>query len=154
MNSQAIRASINNFLDLLENYQGDLHANMHALELALDQLALAYHFSSAEFEDTELNPPTQDYERWRKLAVERFPQFGFYNIPSRITSQVMETEMQVGDALDDIADIACDLAEVVWCWEHISEPDALWRFRFGYEQHWGEHLRQLQLYLYALRHEA
>lgn len=154
MNSQAIRASINNFLDLLENNQGDVQANTHALELALDQLALAYHFSSAEFEDTEFDPPTQDYQRWRKLAAERFPQFGFYNIPSRITSQVMETEMQVGDALDDLADIARDLAEVVWCWEHISELEALWRFRLAYEQHWGEHLRQLQLYLYALRHEA
>lgn len=29
--------------------------------------------------------------------------------------------MQVGDALDDIADIAHDLAEVVWCITLVSE---------------------------------
>jgi hypothetical protein len=153
MKPQDIRVSINDFLDLLENSKGDAQANMHALELALDRLALAYHFAGNVFVEYQPDPPKQDYERFRKLASVRFPRFGLYNVPSRITDQIMETELQVGDALDDLADIARDLSAVVWCWEHTSEMNALWHFRFGYEQHWGEHLRHLQSYLSALRSE-
>lgn len=159
MNQLDIRAAIDDFLDLLANGTSNEPENIRALERALDLLALAYHFtddvSTDDFsEDGQPEPPTQDYDRLRQLAVTRFPKFGPYNVPGKITDQIMETEMEVGDALDDIADIAGDLSKVVWCWEHTSVEDALWHFRFGYEHHWGEHLRNLQLYLYAFRRES
>ena len=57
--------------------------------------------------------------------------------------------MVVGDALDDVADIAHDLKEVLGRWESTSEADAIWYLRMGFETHWGKHLRSLQLYLHA-----
>jgi hypothetical protein len=153
MNRQDIRAIVYDFLDLLEKGQGDEQANIRALELALDQLALAYHAANDVFENGHPDPIAQDYNQLRQLATTRFPKFGLYNVASKLTEQITEAEMQVGDAMDDIADIARDLSEVVWCWEHNSEKDALWHFRFGYENHWGEHLRNLQKYLYTLRRE-
>ncbi len=155
MNRQDIRKAVDDFLDLLENGKGSEKENIRALEFALDQLALASHFLDDEFDEVAYpDPPTQNYNQLRDLAVRRFPKFGFYNVPSKITAQVMEAKMQVGDALDDVADIACDLSKVVWCWDHTSETNALWHLSFGYEHHWGEHLRNLQLYLYACHSEA
>ena len=154
INQQDIRAAVHAFLGLLEHGNGNELENIHALELALDRLALAYHFADDEFEEGQPDPAVPAYDHWRQLAVARFPQFGLYNLPSNVTAQIMEAEMQVGDALDDAADIAHDLSEVAWCWEHTTAKDALWHFRFGYEQHWGEHLRYLQLYLYALRSQS
>jgi hypothetical protein len=150
MNAQDICASIHGFPELLETGGSDEQSNIRTLELALDRLGLAYHFASEVFEDGHSDPPSQDYGRWRRLAVLRFPKFGFYNVPSHISHQVLQAEMLVGDALDDVADIAHDLSEVIWCWTHTSENDALWLFRWGYDQHWGEHLRDLQRYLYDL----
>jgi hypothetical protein len=49
----------------------------------------------------------------------------------------------VGDAIDDLADIAADLEEVVWA------DDAHWHYKFLFEVHWGMHLRELALYLHA-----
>ncbi|MFN7134579.1 MAG: DUF5063 domain-containing protein, partial [Myxococcales bacterium] len=63
------------------------------------------------------------------------------------TAQIM-----VGDAIDDIVDIANDLQQVVWRWETTSEADALWHFRFSFTSHWGAHLRALQLYLHERAH--
>jgi hypothetical protein len=154
LNQQDIRATVHEFLDLLDNGKGDEQANIRTLELVLDRLALAYHFADDIFEDGHSDPPVQDYHQLRQLAATRFPKFGLYNVPSKITEQIMEAEMQVGDALDDVADMARDLSEVMWCWEHTSEKDALWHFRWGYENHWGKHLRNLQTYLYALRSES
>jgi len=149
-----IRQTVKEFLDMLENGQGDETTNVRSLELALDQLALAYHYANCVFEEGHPEPPGQDYDHWRAFAKTRFPMLGYYNIPSKITEQIMEAEMWVGDALDDVADIACDLSVVAWCWTHTSENDALWHFRAGFKDHWGEHLRNLQTYLRALHDES
>ncbi len=51
MNPEEIRATIDDFIDLLENGKADTQANLHALEVDLDRLALAYHFADVESED-------------------------------------------------------------------------------------------------------
>ena len=97
--------------------------------------------------------PSSDYSRWRELLAKRFPDLGYYNIPSTISVKVGEAEMLAADALDDLADIANELSEFLWRWQNQSENDALWHLKFSYKSHWGSHLRNLQMYLYALRHE-
>ena len=64
--------------------------------------------------------------------------------------KVGEAALNVGDAVDDIADIAMDLDDVLCRWTE-SPDDALWHFVHGFNAHWGEHLRALQLYLYVRR---
>lgn len=153
MDQQLIRKAVYDYLDLIENGSSTGDDNMRMLELALDRLALAYHSADYEFEDGHPDPPDRDYARFRALAVKRFPSFGFYNVPSLISDKIMEAEMHVGDALDDIAEIAGDLEQVAWSWENTSENDALWHFRFGYDAHWGEHLRNLQRYVHAFKNK-
>ncbi len=145
-----IRAAIEGFIDLLENGLNDEQANIRALELNLDKLALAYHLIEVAFEDYASEAPSQNYNQLKHLAIGRFPGFGYYNEPKNITEKIGETEILIGDALDDIADIAMDLYEVLWYWENEGKKVALWKFCFGYEHHWGAHLRSLQSYLYAV----
>jgi hypothetical protein len=154
MSQVDIRTAIDEFLDFLEHSQRDEEVNINALEVVLDQLALARHFvGDIVFEDDYPDPPVQDYDRLRVLATERFPSFGYYSVPDDITKQSNETELLVGDALDDIVDIVRDLQAVKWRWEHTNEQDALWHFDFGYKTHWGKHLRCLQLYLHLVRNK-
>ena len=54
-----------------------------------------------------------------------------------------------GDAIDDLADIAGDLEEVLRRFEHSGKNAGDWYFRMLFEIHWGRHLRELQLYLHA-----
>jgi hypothetical protein len=150
MIQKEIRAAIEGFINLLENGLNDEQANIHALELNLDNLALAYHFAEVVFEDYDSEASSPDYNQLKHLAISRFPGFGYYNEPKNITEKIGEADILIGDALDDIADITRDLYEVLWYWENESEKVALWKFCFGYEHHWGAHLRSLQSYLYAV----
>jgi Domain of unknown function (DUF5063) len=149
---QEIHSFILNLLELLEN---EIPIEVESLELALDKLALMYHSVSEISDDENEYPeaPVRDYSRWRELLGKRFPSLGYYNIPSSISVSVGEAEIHTGDALDDLADIANELSEVAWRWQNNGESDALWHLRFNYETHWGSHLRNLQMYLHALRSE-
>jgi hypothetical protein len=152
---QEIHSSVLNFLELLENGEREISTSVETLELALDKLALISHFLADIPEDEKEYPeaPTRNYSRWRELIGQRFPNLGYYNIPSTISVNIGEVELNTGDAVDDLADIANELSEFAWRWQNNSEHDALWYFRLSYESHWGSHLRSLQMYLHALRSE-
>jgi hypothetical protein len=93
-------------------------------------------------------PPVIGYSLRRERIVQRFPQLGYYNIAANICGSAGASEVNVGDAVDDLADIVGDLADVLWRWENTSQADALWHMQLSYRQHWGAHLRALQLHLY------
>jgi hypothetical protein len=69
-----------------------------------------------------------------------------------LSKNISSTDCSVGDAIEDIADIVGDLKEVLWCFKHTSENDALWNFHNYFKIHWGRHLRDLQLYLHDHRY--
>ena len=120
------------------------------LSIALDRLALASHFAEWTFDETDYpDAPCRKYETMRELVSPIFPECGYYNVVLNITEQIGEGSPAVGDAIDDICDIAGDLEEVLWRWRRNSVDDALWYFNESYRYHWGQHLRELQLYLYA-----
>ena len=58
-----------------------------------------------------------------------------------------------GDAVDDLTDIVHDLSDVAWCWDHTGPDEAIWRFRFGFQTHWGQHLFNLRSYIHAALYE-
>jgi hypothetical protein len=148
MQTSEIKAAVNDLLDIVENGRGRTEENVAALEVALDRLAWMRHFVKFNFEADHPNPPRKEYQAVRALAVQRFPDFGTYNTVLDFTVNVAETELAVGDAIDDITDIVLDLYDVAWCWMNTSEADALWHFENGFWSHWGEHLRNLQLYIH------
>jgi hypothetical protein len=112
----------------------------------LDELALSYH-------DTPLGDPHESDERpVSEGRVEhasigpRFPTLGYYGSadPKEVPGEAV-----VGDAIDDITDITNDLKEVLWRFDRFGPDDAHWHFRFLYQVHWGEHLRDLARYLHS-----
>jgi hypothetical protein len=118
------------------------------LALALDRLALAYHFADAPFDETQYPDPARaDYQALYERIKVRFPRLGYYDDKIGL---VEKSERSIGDAAEDLADIAVDLQDVLLRRQANGERDALWHFRFGFETHWGRHLRCLQLYLHEL----
>jgi hypothetical protein len=155
MERKDIFDAVRDFFTLLNspNKNEDSLDNLRALVRVLDNLAWVYHFVSYEFDEQASDPPTHDsqiYITMRNLAESKFPMLGHYSTVALL--EVPASEMMRGDALDDLADIACELHGVLWRLENTSEDDALWQFQFGYDSHWGKHMRDLQVYLYEILH--
>ncbi|WP_229908336.1 DUF5063 domain-containing protein [Comamonas sp. JC664] len=136
------------FLDVLDP-QRRFEDRERALRAALDGLALAYHSAEAPFDGTtHSDAPWAEANALRAGLAVLFPDLGLYNEVLNIVAPVGELEPGVGDALDDLTDIAVDMHRFLHQWETTGEEAALWHFRFSFETHWGRHLRGLQLYLH------
>jgi len=137
--------AVNRFLRLLRH--GEPPSD-EELARGLDELAMAYHEApEGSPSDDDRDPPTGDFQvRYAGLG-ERFSNYGLYAVADP-TEPINEKNM-VGDAIDDLADIARDLEEVIWRFENIGADDAHWHFKLLYRAHWGMHLRELSHYLHA-----
>lgn len=145
MDDTATIATTRSFLALL--HEGPTPSSRKLLR-SLDELAMAYHHTpEGNPSETDVTPTRKDYQERYVSLGKRFPNYGYYAV-SDPTEPVNEKGM-VGDAIDDLADIAADLEEVVWRFENLDANDAHWHFRFLFEIHWGMHLRELSLYLHA-----
>ena len=123
------------------------------LRAALDRLAMASNYEAPFPDDrTWPEPEVHTYNDIRAIVGARFPDLGYYNIALEIGDHIGASELGLGDAIDDLVDITEELLAVVWRLEHTSPEDALWHFQFGFESHWGDHLRGLQLYLHRRAH--
>jgi hypothetical protein len=120
-----------------------------ALAEALDELALAYHEVPEGRAATGIEePPTRDGAALREHIVARFPAYGFYAVADPL--DLSSGKPRTGDAIDDLVDIAGDMAEAVWRFDHLGADDAHCYLRLLHF-HWGRHLRELSLYLHARR---
>lgn len=143
-----VKDTIKKFLDLILNHDSEKE-DLGKLITALDELVFSVNHVEFEFDEAEYpEPPEEDYDVIRNVVEKRYPSLGFYNMPLEISEKVGETEVSIGDAIDDIADIVGDLKEVLWRFENTSVADALWHYEFSFRSHWGRHLRELQLYLH------
>ena len=152
MSRDEIKQTIDDFLSLVEKGCGSTEENEAKLKLLLDKLALAQHFAAYKFDETDYaDAARKDYGDLRKLVSAQFPKYGMYNIAEDVSVNVgAGKETIVGDAIDDLADIAKDLYEAKFCWENNSPDDGLWHFKFNFDSHWSHHLRGLQIYLLNL----
>jgi hypothetical protein len=153
MERKDIFEAVREFFSFLQspNLDTEPYTNIRRLVEVLDKLAFAYHHVSFEFDENASDPPGhnhQIYSRYREMAGQKFPLLGDYSDVNPL--ELENPDIMMGDSLDDLADIACDLQDVLWCLENTTEEDALWHFQFGYESHWGRHMRYLQTYLYEL----
>ncbi len=149
-----IRESIESYLRLLEAPRGSDDDDLDCLADALDRLVyLGRHAPDVGDDDDQPDPPGTDYDHHREVACRRFPSLGYYNVPGEISRSIGNSEFHVGDGIDDLADIARDLTEVLWCFENTTDLDALWHFRFGFEFHWGTHAANLRWYVWAVRRD-
>jgi hypothetical protein len=138
---------VREFLALFDGHS--IKDDEQVLERVLDRLAVAQVLVETDFDGSDWpDPPNIDYPTRREMAARRFPRLGHYNIADEVCGEPGKSKVNVGDALDDLADIFGDLADVVWLWEHASKEAAIWDFKSSYRLHWGGHLRGLQLFLY------
>lgn len=137
--------AVKGFLSLLDQSKP---ISDEVLARALDALALAYHDTPpGKPSASEAEPPGDDYQLIRRQVGRLFPGLGFYGAADPL--KVPNEEALVGDAIDDISDIARDLRKILWRWQILGTDDANWHFRFGYQTHWGRHLHELRFYLHA-----
>jgi hypothetical protein len=145
MNTRQKKKAVVSFVELIERNEP---CSIFQLERALDQLASTTHFlKEPKLTKKEQDDERLDYQTVRLKIVEKFPQLGLYNVPEHVTEKIAETEVGVGDAIDDLADIYVDLKNVLWHWKHSSEERALWHLWFAFTFHLKPHLRDLQFCL-------
>jgi len=152
MDGEEIKGLIDSFLFLVREGGPTPESNEVVLAALLDRLALASHSLDTGVDETDYpDPPGWPYEDRRKIISSRFPRYGYYNLALPVSESIGEAEVVVGDAIDDLADIAGDLEEATWRWQNTSPRDALWHLGESYRHHGGKHLRGLQWYLIHLK---
>lgn len=150
MNIAEIKNIVEEFIKIIES---DIYPVPEKdLIILLDKLALSTNYFNDIIFDEKNYPeaPHLIYEDVRKVVNNKFPDYGYYNIPNDISGKIADTEVLVGDAIDDISDIYLDLKKIAWKFQNTSYKDALYDYQFDYNTHWGEHLRNLQWYIYHL----
>ena len=149
MDSNDVKIAVSHFLELVVNGRGDEKENITALVVALDMLAWMQHVADAPGtpEAASQEAPEREYTKMRALVGQQFPSFGYYSTPANPVDQNGEAEMITGDAVADLANIACELYEVAWRFQNTDTTDALRAFSEGYRQNWRSHLRTLQWYI-------
>ena len=145
-----IKGAIEVYLARLDRDPADGLDGLRQLVLALDRLVAVY-FQTEDIEPgDEVDAPQKDYPNLYRRAADAYPELGLYPYADP-GGDPGEDEPMVADAIDDLADIAGDLKEVLWHFENSSEANAIWEFRFGYQHHWGDHLHSLRNYLHSSR---
>lgn len=123
----------------------------------LDGLAMARHACPAPdhpehvADDGGPDPARQGYDSLRKEIGPRFPDFGYYRVVAPLVEGALDMQDTpgVGDAIDDLCDIAGDLQEAKWFRAQHGDAVGGALFAWGYDRHWGQHLRELQGYLHC-----
>jgi len=147
-NPDTIRAAIDNYLDLLDGKPKTERCELKALTLALDRLVAEYQRSEdVEVVDDEADAASTDYHAIYQRAGASYPTLGYYTHIA--PDEDMEARPGLADAIDDLADIARDLSDVLWHLDQDRVTDAIWHFRFTYQNHWGVHLHSLRVYLHS-----
>ena len=151
--SMDIWSAIRELIKIVEVGIGSEKENQKRLTYLLDYLALQIHSvdPNGDFDGKEISE--NSYEDIRKRASERFPNWGFYNVALDVSVKISETEIALGDAIDDISDITNDLKMVLWSYENENENNALWHLKDSYEGHWRWHARNLQVFIHCLENE-
>jgi hypothetical protein len=110
-----VRAAIENYLAVLATRDDDGADKIDELIVSLDDLARVSHQVKFTFDKRDYSdPPPRDYKALRDDLTKLFPTLGYYNIALDISDKIDKSTLSVGDAIDDIADIASDLNKVIW----------------------------------------
>ncbi|SHF72974.1 hypothetical protein SAMN05444377_11725 [Flavobacterium fontis] len=99
---------------------------------------LDYEFDETDYPDFE----NEKYPNIRQNVESNFKDFGVYKMVLEINDLVND-EIGIGDAVDDLSDIIKDLLEVKWRIENNSINDGLWFFNFIFNAHTEEHIINL-----------
>lgn len=152
MEPNELRKTIEDFLILIDHGMQSPQENECNLITYLDKLALAAIESTVSYDESDyMGDSDEDEENLRSIICTRFPNYGYYNVPGSISEKIGESEIEVGDAIDDLLDIAKELRSILNYWDELGAGKAESTFSAAFYYHIGDHLRELQLYLHALK---
>ena len=141
-----ITSAIHTYLTLLRDGASS-PPPLSDLARALDGLVQAYHATTDVEPDTDGLAARVEERPLLDQAARAFPDLGMYALVEPDGGPDQQCGMSV--AVGDLAEIAVDLTEILWLFEHRSYNDAVWQFRWGYQYHWGRHLHEVRIYLHV-----
>ncbi len=81
------------------------------------------------------------YYALRAVIQPQWPELGFYDMVD-LSATITPDTVEVGDDLDDLADLVKNLSEAVWL-ASTDLPGGLSWLRFTADAHWGDHVDDL-----------
>ncbi len=142
-----LKDKIQEFVDFVDDPPAK---NREAIFLRLTDQILVAAENTPDLSDEKdySDSPKRDYKIKRETVSSTFRNYGFYNIPEKVCSDISNVEILVGDSIDDIVDLYHDFSDFLWRCENTSEENAVWYFKNPDHLHWENHLRGLQYYLF------
>lgn len=139
-------------LDFVQQATPTTPAHWPELVRLLDGVALARHACPTErwcYDDEQHGPlPDRSYDEWRRGIGPRFPGFGFYWDALDPFDPARDENAALGDAIDDLADIAHELQRAVLVRDRLGDREGRLALGDAFDVHVGDHLRSLQRYLH------
>ena len=95
-----------------------------------------------ELETSGIGTEPRSHEAWTALYNSLGEKLGPLNLYWTVFDSTVHEESIVGTLADDISDIYFDLKKELQLVQRsgATDADAVWHVRFGFFQHWGQHL--------------
>lgn len=90
--------------------------------------------------------PREAYHDLRARIARAWPEYGFYDPATGRSLGHCDLPAEIGDALDDLTDLARDLGSAL-ALADTGETDALAWLRFSHDSHWGDHVQDVTRHL-------
>lgn len=90
--------------------------------------------------------PRETYRDLRARIAQAWPEPGFYDPATGRALSHCDLPAEIGDALDDLTDLALDLGTAL-ALADTDEADALAWLRFSHDSHWGDHVQDVTPHL-------
>ncbi|MXV19602.1 DUF5063 domain-containing protein [Deinococcus xianganensis] len=91
-------------------------------------------------------PPHEEDHHLRASIAGAWPELGFYDPATGRALGHCDLPAEIGDALDDLTDLALDLGTAL-ALADTDEADALAWLRFSHDSHWGDHVQDVTPHL-------
>lgn len=142
-----ITDQLNKFIDFVEipNKLSEDEKNQQ-LEFELINLYLLY--LNIETKQSKDLKKKFDYNKEREIILKNFKHLGYYNDTLEIDDNIGETEITVGDAIDDLTDIIISLKEAL---SYKHEKDTIGHLKLSFEFHTREHMINLLRYINPIK---
>jgi uncharacterized protein DUF5063 len=147
----AFASSALRLCNLLENADLSTKPAFDEIHLLLSQLyALGLQLPLDAELTQEIDPPS-NRDRVAHVFTRVTQALGSKNTYLEVYDPYKEEQPLWASLADDISDIFGDLTEGLSHWDAGRYPDAVWEWRFGLEQHWGNHYTDALRALHWLR---
>lgn len=142
-----MRVAIARLLDLIENGAQPECERLKALAAALDAFYCKFLQLSSESMPRLDYPKAHEGKVFYATVKSRWPELVHYAWADPVAGE--NSVVLFADSADDLADIAAEISEAAWHWDHEGEAAAAWILRLGFCVHWGRHFFDLRSFLHA-----